>query len=212
MNKNDKNPRYFQHAYKLRTGEQTKELYAKWAEVYDQEVDAEGGYRQPERCAKALADVMSDKSLPVLDVGCGTGLSGLALKRVGFESLVGCDLSVQMLEKAAHTGCYGQLFETDLNQPPIAVPSASMHGITAVGVFSFGHVAPRAIDEFLRILVTGGNFVIGLNDQFYDEGTFREKLDALENSGNISILSKQHGLHLENVEGSTGWVITCEII
>jgi len=208
MSKTDKNRRYFQHAYKLRTSEQTKELYAKWAEVYDQEVDVEGGYRQPERCAKALADVMSDKSLPVLDVGCGTGLSGLALKQAGFESLVGCDLSIQMLEKAALTGCYGRLFETDLNQPPIPVLSASM----LVGVFSFGHVAPSAIDEFLRILETGGKFVIGLNDHFYNEGTFPAKLDALRKSGNIAILSKHHGLHLKNVEDSTGWVISCKKI
>lgn len=200
---------FFKDAYSLKTTEQTKDFYSKWARTYDKEIDVEADYQQPIRCAKALGDLISDKSTTILDIGCGTGLSGVALAATGFSDIVGCDLSVEMLALADKTNCYGRLFETDLNKPPIDIETASIMGVTAVGVFSFGHVAPIAIDEFLRILKPKGVFVIGLNDHFYDEGAFPKKLDELEKTGRISILSSEHGLHLKNVEGSTGWVISC---
>ncbi len=168
--------RKFKHAYQLRTTRQTREFYADWAESYDQEIGVESDYRQPERCAEALANLMDDKTLPVLDIGCGTGLSGLALKKAGFENISGCDLSREMLAKAELTGCHNNLFETNLNHPPINVKTGSYAAITAVGVFSFGHVKPDAMDEFLRILMVGGKFVVGINDHYYGEGAFPQKL------------------------------------
>ena len=210
MTSDDAKNGFFKHAYALKTTDETKDLYAKWAQTYDQEIGSDADYRQPDRCALALAKFVADKSQPVLDIGCGTGLSGLALQSAGFTNITGCDLSPEMLAKAEKTGCYQNLFETDLNQPPIAVETSSVSAIAAVGVFSFGHVSPSAIDEFLRVLKPGGNFVIGLNDHFYEEGAFPTKLDALENVGEIIILSREHGIHLQNVEGSTGWVIVCE--
>ena len=210
MTSDDTEDGFFQHAYALKTTDETRDLYAKWAKTYDQEIGVDADYRQPERCAQALAKVVSDKSQHILDVGCGTGLSGLALQSAGFTNITGCDLSPEMLVLADKTGCYQNLFGTDLNQPPLAVNAGTISAIAAVGVFSFGHVAPSAIDEFLRVLKPGGKFVIGLNDHFYEEGSFPGKLEALENAGDIIILSREHGIHLQNVEGSTGWVIVCE--
>lgn len=204
--------RFFSNAYQLRTRSETRRFYEDWAQSYDQEIAIENDYRQPERCAMALAKVVRDMSLPVLDIGCGTGLSGVALRAIGFANIEGCDLSPQMLEKAGETKCYNRLFETDLNSPPIDIKSGTINAITAVGVFSFGHVAPDALDEFLRILVPGGVFVIGLNDHFHDEGTFQTKLSELADTNKIKVISRQHGLHLAKVAGSTGWVITCRKI
>jgi len=203
----DSGKRFFETAYTLKNAEQTKAHYADWAEVYDLEVAEEKGYRQPERCANALLATGLDKDSVILDVGCGTGLSGKALGDAGFTNLDGCDLSPEMLEKADQTGFYQRLFETNLNEPPLDAADGQYAAATCVGVFSFGHVMPDAIDEVLRILKPGGILVIGLNDHYYEEGSFPSKLDALVDDGRIEILSREHGLHLENVEGSTGWVI-----
>lgn len=204
---NDDGKRYFADAYSLENTDQTKAHYAKWAQVYDKEVADEKGYRQPQRCAEALRATGLPGEALILDVGCGTGLSGRALRDAGYIHLEGCDLSPEMLEKAMATGCYERLFETNLNEPPLDAQDAQYDAATCVGVFSFGHVLPDAIDEILRVLKPGGYLVIGLNDHYYDEGTFPDKLDALVEAGEIEILSRDHGLHLENVEGSTGWVI-----
>lgn len=112
-----------------------------------------------------------------------------------------------MLEKAGHTGVYQRLFEANLNEPPLDARDGQYGAATCVGVFSFGHVLPDAIDEILRVIETGGILVIGLNDHYYEEGSFPNKLDTLVEEGKIEILFREHGLHLENVEGSTGWVI-----
>ncbi|MGB7287547.1 MAG: class I SAM-dependent methyltransferase [Salaquimonas sp.] len=200
--------RYFKSSYSLKNTDQTKAHYAKWAEVYDQEINDEKGYQQPIRCAQALLETGLSSSGLILDIGCGTGLSGLSLKAAGYTNIDGCDLSPEMLERAKATGCYQRLFETNLNEPPLGATDASYDAATCVGVFSFGHVAPDAIDEILRVLKPGGYLVIGLNDHFYKEGSFPAKLDALVSDGKIEIVSRSHGAHMANVEGSTGWVIT----
>lgn len=206
----EKKKRYFDSAYNLKTTDETVAHYAKWAEVYDEEIGNEKGYRQPQRCAVALKAYLSNQSAKILDVGCGTGLSGKALINEGFSQIEGCDISPAMLEKAEATGIYKQLFETDLNEPPIAAEYQSYDAAVAVGVFSFGHVLPDAIDEILRVIKPKGFLVIGLNDHYYDLDEFPAKLEALERDGLIKILDRNHGPHLENVEGSMGWVITSQ--
>ena len=198
--------RYFDKAYELRTTEETRRHYAEWAEVYDLEIGKEKGYRQPERCARALLAAGLEANAPVLDVGCGTGLSGRALAAAGYGIIDGSDLSPEMLAKAETTGAYRRLFEADLNRPPLEAPDGHYGAATCVGVFSFGHVQPDAIDDILRVLRPGGYLVIGLNDHFYEEGSFPAKLQALETAGLLTLVNKEHGAHLENVEGSTGWV------
>lgn len=198
--------RYFEKAYDLKTTDETRQHYAEWADVYDLEIGKEKGYRQPQRCAAALKAAGLETNAPVLDVGCGTGLSGKALADAGFTTLDGCDLSPEMLAKAKATGVYRRLFEADLNTPPLDAGDGQYGAAACVGVFSFGHVRPDAIDDILRVLGSGGLLVIGLNDHYYEEGSFPAKLDALEKAGELTLISKEHGAHLENVEGSTGWV------
>ena len=97
--------KFLDKAYGLETPEATLEHYDQWAASYDAEI-AENGYATPGRIAQALAQYQSDMSEPVLDFGCGTGLSGMALTRAGFTTLDGIDLSAEMLEQAAARGIY----------------------------------------------------------------------------------------------------------
>ncbi|MEL7430300.1 MAG: class I SAM-dependent methyltransferase, partial [Pseudomonadota bacterium] len=130
---------FFDKAYSVKSTEETREMYDRWSKVYDKDLKT-GDYRQPVRCAAALRQQVTDLSAEILDVGCGTGLSGLALREAGYTHIDGCDLSEGMLEKAGKLGIYNRLFACDLNQPPLDVTDTSYDAITAVGVFSFGHV------------------------------------------------------------------------
>lgn len=51
---------------------------------------------------------------PVLDLGCGTGLVGVALTGLNLGPLVGVDLSPRMLEQAAGKRLYAELHESDI--------------------------------------------------------------------------------------------------
>ena len=204
----DREERYFDKSYSLKNTDETKAYYSKWAKVYDLEVSEENGYQQPVRCARALVDLLAPGDVRILDVGCGTGLSGKALEDAGYTAIDGCDLSPEMLEKARASGCYQRLFEANLNEPPLDCADGVYDAATAVGVFSFGHIDPDAIDEILRVLRPRGILVIGLNEKFYNEGAFPRKLERLEGAGVIEIKSREHGVHLKNIEGSMGWVIS----
>ncbi|MDP6160883.1 MAG: class I SAM-dependent methyltransferase [Acidimicrobiales bacterium] len=207
-------------AYELKTGAETLDHYEAWAATYDQEIGVDKGYAQPTRCAIALSSVMSpmtdwtdsdsttgDPPLAcrVLDVGCGTGLSGLALCDAGFTELDGCDFSSPMLRRAADTGVYRRLFEADLNEG-LDVDDGTYDAAAAVGVFSFGHIRPSALRDVLRVVRSGGAVVVGLNDHFWDEGDFPAELDAIEADGIATVAFREHGEHLPGA-GIDGWVV-----
>ena len=82
--------------------------YKDWAKTYDDV--ASHGYGLPsmmvhtvEAALTALAgdDGRIDRSMRVLDAGCGTGLIGSALCDAGFDDIHGVDLSHEMAEQAA---------------------------------------------------------------------------------------------------------------
>ena len=198
--------RYLSGAYEPRTSEEMRQYYDRWAEVYDIEL-TENAYQQPRRCAEALTRSISDpRNARVLDAGCGTGLSGLALVEAGFLHIDGCDFSKAMLEKAFETGIYSKLFVTDLNCPPLDTPTATYDAVTAVGIFSFGHVGPDALDEFVRVVKPGGLIVVGLNEKYFEEGSIARKLDELKRKGKLEEVSREHGDHIPGT-GLSGWVI-----
>ena len=197
------------HSYALETSIETLAHYEAWADTYDKEISEELGYAQPVRCAAALsAAVGTNHWTPtgrVLDVGCGTGLSGLALKQAGFTNLDGCDFSAPMLDRAAATGIYQQLFEADLNEG-LDVPDETYDAVAAVGVFSFGHIQPSALREMLRVVRLNGPVVIGLNDHYWDLGTFQSEVDAIETDGVATLVFREHGDHLPGAD-IQGWVV-----
>ena len=72
-------------------------------------------YRAPSLVAEALAasGIVADRSLQVLDVGCGTGLCGPLVAPYA-RRLVGVDLSGGMLKLAAEKKVYDDLIQAEL--------------------------------------------------------------------------------------------------
>jgi len=89
-------------------------LFDLFAPRFDSELAALG-YATPTLLAALLEEVgvAADQSRRVLDLGCGTGLSGLALAPFAAR-LDGVDLSPRMVEAAAARGLYAALHEADL--------------------------------------------------------------------------------------------------
>ena len=92
-------------AYKLTNPEESREFYQGWAEGYDAEV-ASNEYITPRRCAEALARHAAAPWAPTMDLGCDTGISGLALKAARFECIDGYDFS-QAMARVARIGAGG---------------------------------------------------------------------------------------------------------
>lgn len=92
-----------------------KELFDAYAPRFDADLEGRLGYRTPALLAALLeqAGIAPDGARRVLDLGCGTGLSGVALKPFA-RRMTGLDLSPRMLAEARGRGLYDALEEADL--------------------------------------------------------------------------------------------------
>lgn len=192
--------------YELQDSASTQALYRDWADSYDADLVA-NGYAGPARCAEALAQFAGDLAAPVLDVGCGTGLSGEALATAGFSTLDGTDFSDEMLQVAARKDVYRELVKGDLAEPLPVAPGAYAN-IAAVGVFSPAHAPPELIDRAVGLLPRGGCFVFTLNDHALAEKVYEGRLREMVDACAADLLFKQHGPHVPGQSlGSTVYVL-----
>ena len=83
------NDRFLDIVYRARTTDETRDLYDRWAEAYDTELIDENDYAQPRRCAEMLSRYLKTREAEILDIGCGTGLSGAALLEAGYRTVEG---------------------------------------------------------------------------------------------------------------------------
>jgi predicted TPR repeat methyltransferase len=87
--------------------------YDALAEGFERDVAIPRNYRSPQLLREALEPAPPPRSLDILDLGCGTGLPG-AQFRDWAKSLVGVDLSAEMLARARQRGIYDELVVGDL--------------------------------------------------------------------------------------------------
>jgi predicted TPR repeat methyltransferase len=100
-----------------------RRLFDHYAPLFDDSL-AHLQYRAPELIAGHLAGfVAPNRSLNILDAGCGTGLCGVLLKPFAAR-LVGVDLSVAMLKEADRRELYDELVEVELGAYMAAHPSS----------------------------------------------------------------------------------------
>lgn len=89
--------------------------YDAWADAYDHDLlDAEGYGAVIARVEDAMLRHV-EPAARVLELGCGTGLVGRALRKQGYSRIDGLDLSDGMLERARQTGAYRSLRRANLN-------------------------------------------------------------------------------------------------
>jgi predicted TPR repeat methyltransferase len=130
-------------------------LFDDYAARFDAHLAGELGYRGPQLIAAALDRLDSRRFSRCIDLGCGTGLSGAAL-RERVDTLIGVDLSPRMIAKARETGLYDSL-EVGGAVAFLASPAArSADLIVAADVFAYiGDLGP-IFEAVARALANGG--------------------------------------------------------
>jgi predicted TPR repeat methyltransferase len=194
---------FFEKVYNARNKQETRDLYDSWAQTYEKAVQDEG-YATPRRCAEALRAAMPDPLLPILDFGCGTGLSGLALRLAGFEVIDGVDLSQGMLDLAKDKDLYRSLSVIGPEDPAPTGYSA----IAAIGVIGKGAAPLDALNGLFAALAPGAKCVFSFNDHTLEDPAFEALVDDRIATGFLHELSRKHGEHLpgRNIK-STVYVI-----
>lgn len=170
-------------AYAVKNADDIRHLYRDWAETYDEDLTGQDlQYVAPQEAVRVFGCNFADRSAHILDVGCGTGLSGVALVDAGYDQIDGIDLSPEMLEQARAKGVYGQLFEADLTAG-LDFSDNSYDAAISVGTFTHGHVGPSGLDEVIRVVKPRGTVCVTINEGVFEKMKYREKIDQLEADG-----------------------------
>ncbi|WP_306116392.1 MULTISPECIES: class I SAM-dependent methyltransferase [unclassified Roseovarius] len=185
---------FLDKAYALETAEDTQKLYNDWAASYDAEI-SENGYATPGRVAEALDKHLNEKDVPILDFGCGTGLSGLALKLSDFAVIDGMDPNPQMLDQAHAKDAYRRLTLLDL-EDETPIEQGSYAAIAAIGVIGTGAAPASTLDLLMNALNPGGMLAFSLNDHALADHQYPARLNQWLDCGAARLLFQRYGPHL----------------
>ncbi len=164
--------------YKLKTTDEVMRYYDEWGikNKYDQDM-VEWNYTGPKECVEVFKKYTKDKNIKIFDAGCGTGLVGLELKKFGYNNYDGADLSQKLLDLVPKN-LYKKLIKADLNKK-IHSEDNSYDAVMCVGTFTFGHVKPNTLEEFIRITKNNGLICFTINEGIYEEYGFDKKINEL---------------------------------
>ena len=196
---------FFSRVYDLETAAETQELYNEWAATYEADV-TDNGYETPGRCASALASFMDDRSKPILDFGCGTGLSGTALAAAGFTAMDGADINGAMLDLARAKSIYRELLLTSIENPlPPQVNAYS--AVCAIGSIGIGAAPAPVLGQLLSAMAPSSLLVFSLNDHTLEHPVYADTLSSFVGAGSCEIVLEDYGPHLTELNlGSCVWV------
>ena len=190
---------FLEEAYALDSEANALAFYDRWAEEYDAQVENGLHYLAPRVLAEALVRHQVPGDGAVLDVGCGTGLTGRCLHALGFTTIDGLDLSAAMLEKAREKDVYRNLTQADLNAP-LAIDDGVYATVVCSGTFTQGHVGPEPLDELFRVLVPGGFLACTVHGKVWESMGFDAKLAGLEETGVIRAAEQGLGEYFAGAE------------
>lgn len=150
--------------------------YDAWAASYDADMQSIG-YVHPAVIA-GLVGRHVPKAAHILDAGVGTGSIGQLLHILGYETLIGIDMSDGMLAQAASRKIYAQLRNQVLGEP-LDFETASIDCIVSTGTFTTGHAPVSAFDELVRITKPGGHLTFTVGAAVWDTQGYATKLAAM---------------------------------
>lgn len=167
------------------SADDVRQSYDAWAASYDDDLDG-WDYRAPAEAAAMLREAIPLTGT-VLDAGCGTGLTGRALREAGFSGAIdGIDLSPASLQEAGRRGIYRKLSPANLQDLPLSLAANSYDGLICVGVLTYVPDSAAVLAEFARIVRPGGTAVVTQREDIFAERDFGGAIEALCDAGIFS--------------------------
>uniref|UniRef100_H2XY59 Methyltransferase type 11 domain-containing protein n=1 Tax=Ciona intestinalis TaxID=7719 RepID=H2XY59_CIOIN len=160
-------------------------------------------YTAPEVAAQKAASLVSQeqmKNFKLLDLGAGTGLSGVAFRSAGFlGNMSALDGSEGMLKVAMEKGIYSDVTEHILTSSnPLPYPDQSFDMVFNVGAFTIHNIEPDCIEDALRVLKPNSYLVTTVRMHCYMQDykiRFYDELNRLEAAGLMKFCSREKFLH-----------------
>jgi predicted TPR repeat methyltransferase len=145
-------------------------LFDQYAERFEASLVAQLGYQGPAQIVAALLMAGRTRFERVLDLGCGTGLMGQAIRpHAGW--LEGYDISARMLAQARAKGVYDALHKRDLSRLDLSGDSFDL--ILAADVFIYVGALEQIVGWAAASLSPGGVLAFTLEELAEGEGDLR---------------------------------------
>lgn len=201
--------------------EMTQVLFDEYSGRFDKHLAGELKYRVPKRVADIVRARHPDLRIDVLDLGCGTGLTGVYLGGVG-GTLVGVDLSAGMIERARRHGIYSHLRQGDLREELRETAADSYDCVIANDVFIYVGDISEVIPSTFRVLRPGGALIFSCETAMDAEGeiVLRRSKRYAHSHAYIERLCRQAGfdpirfeeieLRVENNVPIPGFIVVAE--
>ena len=178
-------------AYAVKTPQDSRKLYAAWAETYDETFIKANDYIYPRTIATFFHErLATEQIVSIADIGCGTGAVGSYLASLNHNLKIdGFDISPEMLSRAAQlkridqSPVYRDLVEVDLTA---GIPQRSYDAIISAGTFTHGHLGCDTLVSLFDLVNPGGWFVVGINAEHFSSQCFATALRTATDSKIIS--------------------------
>lgn len=182
---------FLDRVFAAKSPDESRKLYDQWASSYDADMQ-KWSFTAPRIIAQLAQKYIetSPGEACVVDAGCGSGLVGTELAKLGFKAVDGLDLSDGMLKVARNTGAYRNLNIADLTQR-LEAKDGAYDALVCSGTFTHGHLGPGPLPEFARIVKVGGILVVTILETFWKEGKFEEVVKKLEDDGKVQVLENE---------------------
>jgi predicted TPR repeat methyltransferase len=165
--------------------------------------DQESGYFGARLVAQAYRRHAASADLHILDIGCGTGLVGAAVRDLAAR-LEGVDISPAMLEKAKAKNLYDGLFEADLAAFMAGRDGAYDAVLGAAALIHFGDLEPL-FQATWRCLRGQGLFIF---TAFPHDDTDGAEYGVAASTGLAQSGCFRHGIpYLERLAAESGFAV-----
>lgn len=187
---------HLKRAYAISSPAEASAVYDEWAATFDNDMQSSSiDYAAPTIIAQMVLAYLGSKTdgkidgdIEILDAGCGSGLAGVELAKVGARTIDGVDVSEGMLKIARNTGVYRMLEPADLTKP-MEMEDSEYRVVVCVGTLTHGHVGPEAISEFVRVTADKGLVAATVLGDIWESHGYKEEVARLERTGKVQVLN-----------------------
>ena len=185
-----------------------------------QDVKEDLGYVAPKLAAEQLSDKLHERGLSknahIIDLGCGTGLVGEHLHKLGYKNVDGVDISPESIRIAKEKQVYREFFCGYMASDEckdLGIEANQYDAAICIGVFTIGHVKSKGFDDLIHVVKPGGLVCFTIRECIANDPAYgyNEKLDALCQQKKWKLVSKSNIVY-HQVNNFKSWLYFYEIL